>query len=328
MIDEKNFVFGDIKKASILLLSLTDENAAKILKLLPENDVQLLSQEIASLEDVDEQEISNAFTYFLEKTNNLSLLGGSITKLKRVLNKTYDEEKVSSIINEINFSSKSVWKQLSEVKNEILSNYLKNEYPQTAALILHKLPAEKSAQILKTFHDDFSFEIIKRILNIEKINVKALSSLEATVRDDLINKADSLDTVDNSRFIADILVNFDRKTEHLYLDKISQYSSFKGDSVRKHILMFEDILKLDDFSMQSLIKYVDKSAVPKSLKFASKKMKDHFFKNMSTRASKIVLEEIDGLRFLTEEESELSQKEVISTLKKLINNKSVRFERD
>lgn len=309
----------NIVSAAVLLLTLSEENAGKILKQLSDDDVYKISNEIANLKEMDTEMVLDILSYFADKISNASLLGGHLPKLKRFLHKVFDEEKVEYIMRNVDSPMNKVWESLSNMNDKSLVEYLKNEYPQTVAFILSKLPSQKASSIISKFSDNFSFEVIKRILNLEEVNKNVVVNLENTLRKDLIEISDSSREIDNNQIVADIFNNFDKKNENTFFGLLEKYDENKARLVRKHMLIFDDIKRVDSRGMQMLIRYCDKSILPKALKFADDDIKNCFFNNMSARAAKILIEEIESAANVKFEESELSQKSTLVVLRELIN---------
>jgi len=313
----------NIISAAVLLLTLSEDNAAKILKQLSDDDVYKISNEIANLKEMDTEIVLDILSCFADKISSASLLGGHLPKLKRFLYKVFDEEKVEYIMRNIDSPMNQVWESLSNMNDKSLVEYLKNEYPQTVAFILSKLPSQKASSIITKFSDNFSFEVIKRILNLEEVSKNVVVNLENTLRKDLIEISDSSREIYNNQVVADIFNNFDKKNENTFFNLLEKYDENKARLVRKHMLIFDDIKRVDSRGMQMLIRYCDKSILPKALKFADDDIKNCFFNNMSARAAKILIEEIESSSNVKFEEAELYQKNTLVVLRELINKGQV-----
>ena len=317
--NEISYDSGDLEKAAILLLSLNEDNAAKILKQLSESEVQKISNQIANMREVGMDSVLEVLSYFVNKINDTALLGGHLPKLKRFLSKVFDDEKVNSIMQNIDGPLSSIWNSIADVNDRVLVEYLKNEYPQTIALILSKLPSQKVAKIIGMFSENFTFEIIKRMLTMNMVDKKIVLNLEDTLKKELVENVALTKEVDNHQIVADIFNNFNKKNESLFLSLLEKYNPKEAYLVRKYMLIFEDIKRINSRGLQLLIRYSDKSVLPKALKFADESIKECFFSNMSVRAAKILVEEIDGIGDLKKEESEFAQRQIVNVLRDLIN---------
>ena len=321
--DEVTYESGNLEKAAVLLLTLNEDNAARLLKRLSESEVQKISSQIASLKEINTDSVLEVLSYFISRMSDGSLLGGHLLKLKRFLNKVFDDEKVDSIMQNIGEPLDDIWDSVASINDRVLARYLKNEYPQTIALILSKLPSQKVAKIIEMFSENFAFEIIKRMLKMDTVDKKVVSNVEDTLKKELVENVTLTKGVSNHQVVADVFNNFNKKNEGLFLNLLNQYDPKKAYLVRKHMLVFEDIKRIDSRGLQLLIRYVDKSILPKALKFADESMKEYFFNNMSVRAAKILGEEVDGIKGLKKEEGELAQKQIINVLRDLINKEQV-----
>ena len=320
---EIDYESGNLEKAAVLLLALNDDNAAKILNKLSESEVQKISSQIANLKTVSADNVLEILSYFVNKMNDGALIGGHLPKLKRFLSKVFDDEKVDSIMQNLDESLNSTWTSIANINDKVLIEYLKNEYPQTIAFILSKLPSQKVASIITMFSENFAFDIIKRMLKIDRVNKKTISNIEDTLKKELVENVDLTKEINNHEVVAGIFNNFDKKNETLFLNLLEKYDPKKAYLVRRHMLLFEDMNRVDARGLQLLIRYADKSVLPKALKFADESIKEYFFSNMSVRAAKILVEEIDGIRNLKKEESELAQRQIINILRDLINKGQV-----
>ena len=321
--NEIDYESGNLEKAAVLLLALNDDNAAKILNKLSESEVQKISSQIANLKTVSADNVLEILSYFVNKMNDGALIGGHLQKLKRFLSKVFDDEKVESIMQNLDESLNDTWTSITNIDDKILVEYLKNEYPQTIAFILSKLPSQKVASIITMFSENFAFDIIKRMLKIDRVNKKTISNIEDTLKKELVENVDLTKEINNHEVVAGIFSNFDKKNETLFLNLLEKYDPKKAYLVRRHMLLFEDMNRVDARGLQLLIRYADKSVLPKALKFADESIKEYFFSNMSVRAAKILVEEIDGIRNLKKEESELAQRQIINILRDLINKGQV-----
>ena len=173
------------------------------------------------------------------------------------------------------------------------------------------------------FSENFAFDIIKRMLKIDRVNKKTISNIEDTLKKELVENVGLTKEINNHEIVAGIFNNFDKKNETLFLNLLEKYDPKKAYLVRRHMLLFEDINRVDARGLQLLIRYADKSVLPQALKFADESIKEYFFGNMSVRAAKILAEEIDGIRNLKKEESELAQRQIINVLRDLINKGQV-----
>ncbi|MFQ3307093.1 MAG: flagellar motor switch protein FliG [Candidatus Midichloriaceae bacterium] len=320
--DKRDYEYGDLEKAAILLLSLNEDNAAKLLKQLSEHDVQKISNKVANLKEVDSEAIMDILGYFMDKLQNTGIIGGNLPKLKRFLKRVFDDEKVDAIIRDTGESLDDTWTSISNIDDKILAEYLKNEYPQTIAFILSKLSSKKASDIISHFSNNFAFEIIKRMLSIDSVNYDIVSGVEHVLKKDLIKKEVS-EVTDNNQLVAEIFNGFSKKMEGNFFSMLEDYDLSKASLVRRHMIIFEDIKRVDSKGMQLLIRYSDKSALPKALKIADDSLKEHFLNNMSVRAAKILNEEIDTIKKIKQEEAEESQKKIIYTLRELISNKEI-----
>lgn len=319
----------DAKRAAVLLLTLTEENAAKIFNCLDDNEIREISHNIASLGKVESNIISQVVFNFIKEINESMTIVGNLPKLERFLEKSFDKDKVNSILEDIKGPMGfSVWDKLANMNERALVNFLKHEYPQTVALILSKLPPVKASKILSMFSDNFSFEIIKRILDMDSVNRQVLSKLEKTLKNELISDFARDQLSDNDQVVADIFNNFDRKNEGKFMQMLEEFNPQTSMRVKKYMFTFSDLLHLLPSDIQTLIRTVNKTFLPIALKFASDELREYFISNMSQRAAKILIEEIDSLGEITEAEEDNARRKIVNTAKNLMKSGAIRIDKE
>lgn len=309
-----------VEKAAILMMILNENIASKVFSALEDDEIREISQAMATLGSIASDTIEEVIGDFNSEINETLSFVGNIQSTERFLRKIMGRDKVDSILEDIRGpAGRNIWDKLGNVSEELLANYIKNEYPQTAALILSKLGPTQTANVLNSLSPEFAFEIMKRMVTLDTIKKEVLERVEKTLRADFISSLTKAQKQDNDQVIAEIFNNFDRSTESKFMGMFEEYSTEIADKIKSLMFTFEDIKKLDDAGLQAVLKVADKNKLTYALKGASQTIRDLFIKNMSQRASKILLEEIEGMGPVRLKEVEEAQSSIISVIKDLIN---------
>lgn len=178
VVDDYNLISGQ-QKAAILMLSLDEERSAALFSLMDDEEIKELSVIMASLGKVNSGVVEQLFQEFTDRLSSNSSLIGTYETTERLLAKALDKDRVSAIMDEISGpAGRTMWDKLGNVNEHVLANYLKNEYPQTIAVILSKIKAEHAAKVIALLPENFAMEIIMRMLRMDAVQKEVLDSLE------------------------------------------------------------------------------------------------------------------------------------------------------
>ncbi len=313
-----------IEKAAMLILGLNQEVAAKIFSMLEENEIREISQAMSSLGKISPETMEKLVIEYTNEINeNLSFVG-NLRNTERFLKKIFGKEKVDAILEDISGpAGRNIWDKLANVSEELLANYLKNEYPQTTALILSKLDPMQSSKVLSLFAPEFAFEVIKRMLKMDPVKKEVLDRVEKTLRSEFISSLTKAQKRDNNQIIAEVFNNFERNTETKFMGMLEEYNIEVAEKIKSLMFTFEDLKRIDPAGIQNVLKVIDKSKLALALKGASEPIRGLFLSNMSQRAAKILLEEIEGMGPVKLREVNEAQSTIINTVKELINKGEV-----
>lgn len=199
----------------------------------------------------------------------------------------------------------------------LLAAYLKNEYPQTVAVVLSKLKSEHAARVIGVFPDDFSMEVISRMLSMEAVRKEVLDGVEQTLRTEFMSNLARTTRRDAHEMMADIFNNFDRNTETRLLASLEERNRDSAEKIKALMFTFEDLIKLDPGSVQTMLRSVEKTLLATALKGASETLRDLFFSNMSERAGKILREDMEAMGPVRLREVDDAQGEMVTLAKEL-----------
>ena len=320
IIDDYNLISGQ-QKAAILMMSLEEDKAASIFSLMDDEEIKELSVIMASLGKVNSNVVEQLFAEFNEKLSSASSLVGTYESTERLLSKTLDKDRVANIMEEIRGpAGRTMWDKLGNVNEHVLANYLKNEYPQTIAVILSKIRPEHAAKVIALLPENFAMEIVMRMLRMDSVQKEVLDGLEKTLRKEFMSNLSKSTRRDSHELIADIFNSLDRTTEARFMDALENRNPESADRVKSLMFTFEDLVRVDSQGIQILLRNIDKDKLSVALKGASETIKELFFSNMSTRAGKIIKEDMEAMGPVRLRDVEEAQLYIVNATKELSNS--------
>ena len=257
-------------KAAMLMLSVGEEQAMRLFAMLDDDEIKDLSQAMASLGKVDADLVERLFLEFTESFSKTGSLTGSYESTERLLMKAMPKDRVDSIMEEIRGpAGRTMWDKLGNVSEEVLASYLKNEYPQTVAVVLSKIRADHAARVLEMLPDDFGLEVVMRMLRMEVVQKEVLEGVEKTLRTEFMSNLARTNRRDAHEMMAEIFNNLDRQNEDKYLNALEDNNRDAAERIKALMFTFEDLRKLDPSGVQTLLRGVDKDKLGVALKGAS-----------------------------------------------------------
>ena len=284
------------EKAAIMMLALGEEHATKLFTHMDDEEIRELSQTMANLGTVSSTIIERLFVEFAEQISSTGSLVGTYESTERLLMKVLDSEKVNQIMEDIRGpAGRTMWDKLANVNETVLANYLKNEYPQTVAVVLSKIKGEHAARVLAQLPESFAMEVVMRMLRMESVQKEVLDDVERTLRTEFMSNLARTSRRDAHEMMAEIFNNLDRNTESRFLAALEERNRDSAERIKALMFTFEDLSKLDPSGVQTLLRVVDKPKLGLALKGSSETLRDLFFTNMSERAAKIMREDMAAM---------------------------------
>ena len=283
------------EKAAVVLLALGEDHK-EIWAQLDEEEIKEVSQAMASLGTVSSGVVETLLVEFVSGLSGTGSIMGSFEQTQRLLNSFMPTDKVDTLMEEIRGpAGRTMWDKLANVNEAVLANYLKNEYPQTVAVVLSKIKGEHAARVLSALPEDFALECVQRMLRMEPVQREILDKIEQTLRTEFMSNLARTSKRDSHEMMADIFNNFDRQTEARFIAALEERNRESAERIRALMFVFEDLSKLDPGGVQTLLRSVDKNQLSLALKGASDSLREFFFSNMSERASKIMREDMESM---------------------------------
>jgi flagellar motor switch protein FliG len=293
-IDDPNKLTGP-EKAAVILLALGEEHTA-LWERLDDDEVKEISQAMATLGNVSAEAVEALMIEFVSGLSGTGSVMGSYEQTQKLLAAFLPKDRVDGLMEEIRGpAGRTMWDKLGNVNEAVLANYLKNEYPQTVAVILSKVRSDHAARVLTSLPEDFALECVQRMLRMEPVQREILDKIEATLRTEFMSNLARTSKRDSHEMMADIFNSFDRQTEARFIGALEERNRESAERIRALMFVFEDLSKLDPGGVQTLLRGVDKDSLGLALKGASEGLREMFFSNMSERASKIMREDMESM---------------------------------
>lgn len=283
------------EKAAVILLSLGEDHT-QLWKNLDDDEVKEISQAMAGLGTVSAQVVEEVLVEFVSGMSGSGSVMGSFDQTQRLLASFMPSDRVDGLMEEIRGpAGRTMWDKLGNVNEAVLANYLKNEYPQTVAVVLSKVKPDHAARVLTALPEDFALECVQRMLRMEPVQREILDKIEQTLRTEFMSNLARTSKRDSHEAMADIFNSFDRQTEARFIGALEERNRESAERIRALMFVFEDLNKLDPGGVQTLLRSVEKDSLGLALKGASESLREMFFTNMSERASKIMREDMESM---------------------------------
>lgn len=309
-----------IQKAAIALVAFGTEVSSLVLKTLNEDDLERITVEIANLRevppDVEEKVIKECHEIFIARKY---VSQGGIDFAKGLLEKAVGSKRAVDVLNRLESSLQtSGFNLLKNIDPAQLVNFIRNEHPQTISLILTQLVPPQAAAVLSELPPELQAEVSLRVATMEKISPGVLKEVEATLESHFSDTAGKdLSVSGGSKTIAEILNIIETSAEKNILQAIEAEDADLAAEIKNMMFVFDDLVLLDDRSVQRLLKEVETKDLAISLKAASEEVKNKIFSNVSERVSVLIKEEIEFMGPMRLSDVESAQQRVVETVRRL-----------
>ncbi len=284
------------QKSAVLMLALGEEQSSRLFGMLHEDEIKEISAAMSQLGSVKAELVEALCVEFGESMGGLSSLVGTFESTERLLQKALPRDRAAQIMEEIRGpAGRTMWDKLGNVHEAVLSNYLKNEYPQTVAVVLSKIKPDHAARVLTLLPDSFSIEVVMRMLRMESVQKEVLDGVERTLRAEFMSNLARSTRRDSHEMMAEIFNNLDRASESRFVSALEERNRESADKIKSLMFTFDDLSRLSSTAIQGLLRVVEKDKLPLALKGASESLRDLFMKSLSERAGKMLRDDIDSL---------------------------------
>lgn len=307
-----------IERAAVLMLALGREHGEAVWTQLTEDEIKELSAAMAKLGTVSAALVERLFVEFSGQVSNVASLHGSFDTTEKLLGSMLPADRVAGIMDEIRGpAGRTMWDKLGNVNEEVLAAYLKNEYPQTVAVVLGKIKPEHAARVLAKLPEDFALEVVMRMLRMETVQKDILEKVEQTLRTEFMSNLARTTRRDAHETMAEIFNHLDRNTEERFMMALEDRAVDAAERIRTLMFTFEDLATLDPGGIQTLLRNVDKGRLAVALKGATEGLREFFFGNMSERAARIMREDMEIMGPVRVREVDDAQQVIVQIAKSL-----------
>jgi len=320
MIDKKDADRTGTERAAILLLTLGEQEAAQVLRHMGAKEVQRIGAAMAKLANVSKEEVYAVITDFASSVESETSVGvGAEDFLRKVLVEALGQEKASSIIDRISIgrSTKGL-EALKWMDARAVAELIRLEHPQIIAIVLAYLEPDQSAEILTCLPANIRSDIMVRIATLDGVQPSALSELDDIMEKTFAGKGTArTSALGGAKAAANIINNLEPSHESVIMDQIVQTDEALGSRIQDLIFVFDNLLEIDDRSMQELLRQVSSDRLLLAMKGCEDAMKEKIFKNMSQRAAEMLKDDLESKGPVRISEVEGAQKEILQTARKL-----------
>jgi flagellar motor switch protein FliG len=309
--------YTGVERAAIILLSL-GEHAQTIWKLLDEEEVKEIGHAMSSLGVVPAVTVEALIMDFVEKLSVSGSIMGSFEQTQKLLAAMFPKDRVDSLMEEIRGpAGRKIWDKLANVDEVLLANYLKNEYPQTVAVVLSKIKSSHAAKVLANLPEEFATECVLRMLRMEPVHRDMLEKIEKTLSVEFMSSLARSSRKNPQEAVAEIFNSFDRQTETRFFAALEERHRDSAEQIRALMFVFEDLKRLDAGGVQTVLRQADKGDLAMALKGASDELRNLFLSNMSERGAKLMREDMAALGPVRLREVDQSQSRIVELVKDL-----------
>ena len=306
------------QKAAILMLALGEEHATRFFSRMHEDEIRDLSQAMSQLGSITAPAVEAICEEFAAELGQAGSLIGSFDSTERLLLKTLPQDRVAQIMDEIRGpAGRTMWDKLGNVSETVLANYLKNEYPQTVAVVLTKVKPDHAARVLAILPDGFAMEVVMRMLRMENVQKEALDGVERTLKMEFMSNLARSTRRDAHEMMAEIFNGLDRQAEARIMAALEERNHESAERIRALMFTFDDLKRLDATGLQLLLRAVEKERLTLALKGATEEMREMFYRNMTERASKLLRDDIAALGPVRLKDVDEAQAAVVAAAKDL-----------
>lgn len=309
-----------VERAAILLLSLSEEDAAQILKHLEPKQVQQVGMVMAGMDDFTQGKITAVHKLFINEIQNFSTIGFQSEEfVRKALTAALGEDKAGNLIDQIVLGNGA--KGLDSLKwmdSKQVANIIRNEHPQIQTIVLSYLEPEQSAEILGQFADKTRLDLMMRIANLEEVQPAALQELNEIMEKQFAGQAGAQAAkMGGLKAAADIMNYLETNVEGILMDSIREHDEEMSQQIQDLMFVFENLADVDDRGIQAILRDVQQEALMKAIKGTDETLKEKFLSNMSKRAAELLADDLEAMGPVRISEVEAAQKEILSVARRL-----------
>lgn len=312
--------FSGLQKAAILLIAIGPEKSAQVFKHLKEEDIEQLTLEIANMRTVapdDKEEVLNEFYQICLAQEYIS--EGGISYAKEILERALGNQKALDVINKLTASLQvRPFDFVRKADPSQLLNFIQGEHPQTIALILSYLKPQQASAILSALSPDKQSDVTRRIAMMDRTSPEVIKEIERVLEKKLSSMiSQDYTSTGGIQAVVDILNTVDRGTEKNIMETLELQDIELAEEIKKRMFVFEDIITLDNRSIQRVIREVENGDWALALKSSSEEVSKAVFSNMSKRLAEMIKEDMEFMGPVRLRDVEEAQQKIVNVIRKL-----------
>ena len=319
-----------LRKAAILLVRMGKEYSSRVLATLSETEVEELSAEIARLGKLEPEVVGDVIDEFYAMATTKHAGAGGLQYARELLEASLGPERATLILDRLQASMTDMpFNFLSHADPRQLLSYVQHEHPQTIALVLAHVPSALASSILSGLAPEVQSDVAHRIAIMDRTSPEVIRQVEVALQRKLstVLQPDELSTVGGLGPLVDIINRADRTTERLILEALEARSPEIAEEIRRRMFMFEDIVNLDDRSVQLVLRQVEPSDLATALKGVNDAVREKVTGNLSERGRENLLEEIDLMGPVKVKMVEEAQQKIVSVIRALEDSGQIEIQR-
>lgn len=311
-----------LHKAAILLVILGDQVSPEILKQLDEEEVQLVSREVARMSAITSEQVENVLEEFYDMTLAREyVLKGGVDYARKLLINAFGPDSARRLLDRLMKtlgSELASFDELQKADPQQLAKFIHNEHPQMVALVLSHLNASQAAALLMSLPPEIRADVALRMANLERISPDIISKIAGIIGQKLKTLGEfSRESYGGVRAVAEMFNRMDSGSSKDILDKIEQEAADLAETIRHLMFVFEDMLLIDKNGIKEVLSRVDRKLLTVALKGTSDELRKHFLQCMSQRGAEMLQEDMDALGPIKVKEVDTAQQQIIAVVRQL-----------
>lgn len=316
--NKKNY--APITKAAAVIVAMGSAQAAEVYKHLSEDEVERLTIEVARLNRMSPEEMQDIVDDFYGLcTTQKVIQEGGVAYAKNVLEKAFGSQQATNYLDRVSKAMQTrsfEYVRKANYKNVMMM--LQNEHPQTIAFVLSYASSDQAAKIIADLPKKLQLDVVRRIATLESVSPDIVAIVEETLEKRFTNVVSvDMTEIGGVNYVADIMNHIDRTTEKFVFDELTKTNPTLSDDIRKLMFVYEDILTLDDVTIQTVLRVVDAQDLAVAIKGSSEEIKELLLSNISSRARENILSDIEYLRNVRMSDVERAQQKIVETIRQL-----------
>ena len=314
------------QRVAALLMLLGEEHGAPIWAQFDDREVRTICLAMAELGAIRGDAVERLMTDFATDLAATGAVMGNADRAEELLAKIFPADRVAAVMADVRGASgRQVWRRMAHVPADLLARFLRDEYPQTVAVVLSRIGAEQGGRVLALLPDALAAEVVGRTLTLGPVRPEALEQIEDTLHRQFLAGGPRKPEPDPYEVMADRFNAFDRPTEARFMAALGEQDRDAAARIREKMFTFDDLLRLDSAGAQTLLRSVDKDLLARALKGATEAARDFFSANMSTRAAKNLADDMAAMGPIRMKEVDEAQSKLVAVAKGLAETGEIRI---